>query len=164
MEFIVDYSNKKDDLESNLETKNIDLESKINNIKHANENDDDEDLETNDNIENTNVEDNDSEEVIITTKKNKRIPSKRQLEALKISRGKATKKIKENKIIREKLLKEKEKEEAGDLQHIKEKMEYYQRILMEKQKSKENVNAYYNPEIIVHKMSTLDYQIDKMFE
>ncbi len=87
------------------------------------------------------------------------------MEALRISREKAKMKIQENKKIRERYLQEKQKEEQGDLQHIKEKYEYYQRMLLEKKKDLEHVNDLHTkPETVMHRMTNLDFMIDKMFK
>ena len=150
MEFIVDYNKKSNDLESNLESKNIDFET---NNEEGLSNP----------VEKINIESED-DEIKINTKRPKRKASKKQIEALRISREKAKLKIQENKRIREQYIQEKQKEEEGDLSHIKQKYEYYQRKLMEKKEALEHVNDIYTkPETIQHRLTSLDFMIDKMF-
>ena len=157
MEFIVNYNEKNENLESkqnhlesNLDSNLNDLDSKINEISN------DEIDELADNISNETVD--------ITTKKRKRKPSQKQLEALKQSRIKATAKIKENKELRQKIIEEKEREESGDLQFLQERMSYYQSKLRDKAESLQNINNEYNkPKTVRHQLTDLDFMIDKMF-
>ena len=157
MEFIVDYNKKSNDLEPNLESN---LESNL----EYNLSNNDEGL-SNPEAKQEIYNDDEIDEIEINTKRTKRKASKKQMEALKKSREKAKLKIQENKRIREQYIQEKQKEEQGDLSHIKQKYEYYQRKLMEKKKELEHVNDLHTtPETITHKMTDLDFMIDRMFK
>jgi hypothetical protein len=151
MEFIVKYDENNENLESNLEPNLNDLESKINNI-------------SNDEIDE--LSDNISDETLdIITKKIKRKPSQKQLDALKQSRIKATAKIKENKELRQKIIEEKEREESGDLDFLAERMKYYQSKLKEKEALITNVNDEYSkPKTKTYRLTQLDFMIDKLFK
>ncbi len=168
MEFIVDYNKKpidldykKDELDSKTDDLQSNLESKIKVLDSINDNG----ISNPEDIEQINDDDNDEEEIITTLKRTKRKPSKKQLEALKKSREKAVKKIKENKQIRQQYIQEKQKEETGDLFYIKQKLEFYQKKLLEQQNAKEHVNDVFKAsETVRHRMTDLDFMIDKMFK
>ena len=88
--------------------------------------------------------------------------SKKQLDNLQRAREKAKESIKRNKQIKEEYLKQKEKEERGDLEYLTNQLMYYQEKVNEKMKTL-NKKTPSNDKYIKYKPSELDILLDKFF-
>ena len=154
MEFIIDYSINKDEIDSKIEsieepTLEPEIDPTIEPIL--------------DESQPMGVDKEQENEVVspkIQMKKTR--ASKKQLDNLQRAREKAKESIKRNKQIKEEYLKQKEKEERGDLEYLTNQLMYYQDKVNEKMKLL-NQKPPSNDKYKIHKPTDLDILFDKFF-
>jgi len=154
MEFIIDYSKTKDEIETIVESIiepiiEPEIDPTIEPILYETQ-----PLGT---VESPIIE---QEETETPVKKSK--ASKKQLDNLQKAREKAKESIKRNKHIKEEYLRQQEKEERGDLEYLTNQLMHYQNKVNEKMKLL-NQKPPDNSKYKIHKPTNLDILFDKFF-